>query len=135
MCAMGKKSRHEIKTILTDAATLLKINLQNDFQKAEIVGWQVLIHFHCCPSKTLCQIRSFLCLMANIIKITFETKLAYGMLLEMEVHKKYDLLQQTQQHEANKTDVFLKNTDEKGIFSETHKENLQNVFCGIQSHI
>ena len=63
---------------------------------------------HGCCSKILCQIRSFLGQIANIIKIYFETKSACEMLLEMKIYKNRRFLQQTQQREVNKTDDFTK---------------------------
>ena len=38
-----KKSDHEIKSILQNAVVLLKINMQAEFQKVELVDRQVLI--------------------------------------------------------------------------------------------
>ena len=91
LCVMGKTSRHEMKTILTDAAILLKINLRSKFHKAEMGNRHCLIHFHGCPPTTLCQIRSYLGPMVNIIKLSFETKIASEILLEMKIHKNMQL--------------------------------------------
>ena len=45
-----KKSEHDIKTILKDAATLLKLNMHRAFQNVELLNGQVLIHFNgMCP--------------------------------------------------------------------------------------
>ena len=65
LCVMGKTSHLEMKTILTDAAILLKIHLQSKFHKAELGSRHSLIHFHGCPPTTLCQI-SYLGPMAKI---------------------------------------------------------------------
>ena len=94
MCVIGKKSHHEIKTILANTVILLKINLSREYQKAELVGGRGLRHFRGCPSKSLCEIRSFLGLMSNIINVSFETKIASEMFLEMKIHQKYASLQQ-----------------------------------------
>ena len=94
MCITVKKSHHEIKTILRDAVILLKINLQSEFQKAELLGEQVLIYFRRYSSKSLCQIRSFLGPMSNIVQVSFETKMVGEMLVEMRNHNKYTSLQQ-----------------------------------------
>ena len=39
-----KKSNDEIKTILQDPTTIMKLNLRAELQKAELVDQQVLIH-------------------------------------------------------------------------------------------
>ena len=69
-----RKSHHEVKTILSDAIILLKINLPSEFQKPEWFGEQALIYFRRYSSKSLCQIRSFLGPMSNIIQVSFETE-------------------------------------------------------------
>ena len=38
LCVTVKKSDHEIKTILQDAAILLKMNMRAEFQKAELIN-------------------------------------------------------------------------------------------------
>ena len=53
LCVTVKKSDHEIKTILQDAAILLKMNMRAEFQKAELINRQVLIHFNGTPPKML----------------------------------------------------------------------------------
>ena len=52
-----------------------------------------------------------------MIKISFKPKTASQILLELKLHKKYAILQRSQQHEVNKTDDFIKSTCEKKRFS------------------
>ena len=74
---------------------LLKINMRAEFQKAELVDRQVLIHCKGTPLKTLHRARRFLGPMINLIKISFESKTADEILLETKLRKKY-----TTQHET-----------------------------------
>ena len=67
---MVKKARYEIKTVLKNAATLLKLNMRIEFRKAELVIRQGLKHLHGCPPKTFCQIQLSLGPMATR-KISF----------------------------------------------------------------
>ena len=69
-----KKIDHEIKTILKDAAILLKMNMRAEFPKAELVDRQVLIHCNGTAPKTPQQARRFLGPMVNLLKISFESK-------------------------------------------------------------
>ena len=108
-CVTGKKSRQEVKMILQDATTLLELNLQSEFCKAELVNQRASIHLPGCPPKTFCLIKSYLGPMLNIFKISFETKIATQILLDIKLQKEYAFLQQTQWHEVNKTDDFTKN--------------------------
>ena len=98
LCVTVKKSDHKIKTISQDAAVLLKINMRAEFQKAELVDRQVLIHCNGIPTKTLYRARRFLRLKVNLLKIYFESKTAAETLLEIKLHKKYTF---PQQHETN----------------------------------
>ena len=41
-----KKSDHEMKTILQDAVTLLKLNMRNEFRNAELLDGHVLLQFN-----------------------------------------------------------------------------------------
>ena len=64
--------------------------------KMRVIGKiSILIHFRRAPSKSLCQIRSFLGPMSNIVNISFESKTVNEMQVEMRLHKKYASLQQT----------------------------------------
>ena len=94
LCVMGKNSPHEVKTILKDVAILLKLNMRSNFRKVKLVSQQALIHFRGWLPKTFDQIQSYLGPMANIVKVSFETKIGSEILLELKIHKKYVVLQQ-----------------------------------------
>ena len=76
--------------ILRDAATLMKLNLGAEFRKAELVDQQVLIQCNGVPTKSLIDAaRCWLGPMMDLVKISFETKSAYDLLLESIIFKKY----------------------------------------------
>ena len=95
LCVTVKKFEHEIKTILQDAAVLLKINMGAAFQKAEMVDRQVLIHCNRQAPKTLHRAQRFLGPMVNLLKISFESKTAGEILLVTKLRKKCTTQQKT----------------------------------------
>ena len=92
LCVTVEKSDDEIKNILQDAATLIKLNLGSEFQKAELVGQQVLIHCNGTLLKSLIgTTHCWLGPLAEMVKVSFETKSAYGLLLESVIFPKYTM--------------------------------------------
>ena len=98
LCVMVKKSDHEIKTILKYAMILLKMNMRATFQKAELLDWQILMHFNGVPLKTLHRAWCLLGPVVNLLNISFKSKTATEILLETKLRKKYTF---PQQHESN----------------------------------